>query len=86
MSLKPHKQGQVYRRNRQHLRARNTNAENEIDTSDDWLDDNAINDIMKMGIAKGESLPQNPIALPTNLRCTHKKMIRKPTRYADSRY
>jgi len=38
-------QGQVHRRNRQNLRARNTNTENELDTNGDWLDDNTINEM-----------------------------------------
>ena len=66
-------QGQVYQRNRQHLRMarENNSTKNENDTNDDWLDDNIVNNShdLETDTTQRECLPQNPpIILTGNLR------------------
>ena len=78
-------QGQVYQRNRQHLRmASNTKDE----TYDDFIDDDIVNENhdVETDTNRQDSLPQNPPTLPPDTLRRSKRTIRKPARYSDSGY
>ena len=83
-------QGQVYRRNRQHLRMarENNSTKNENDTNDDWLDDDIVNDShdLETDTIQQECLPQNPPIIPTGNLRRSRRTIRQPARYSDSEY
>ena len=83
-------QGQIYRRNRQHLRAARSNNDTKIenDTNDDWLDDDIVsnNHDIERDTNQQENSTQNLQTLPTADLRRSQRTIRAPTRYTDSRY